>query len=344
VETTGAVVLRGGDGEGGGATFRQPVEATPRKEADTVHRNGRRGTSIRLSRQSSSSSRRCQAASQQVMLKFGKSALPDGTRPIVILPEILSVLRDRNGDRAIDFDPDQIMIKYKNWQAFTIVGEAREQPRDRKALFDAVISLDQNLEWMLQVDPDSAAGEPSYERIAVYFDTMSYKATQTFLENQKYIFDRGNLDKLVRLMDVSLAINASLLLLVGVVVCVTLASAVNIVSLYIQQNEKRLAVLAAHGNQGRLPIVNLVAQVAVAWAIAVLFVGALLALLVTATRSGFIGIDVHPDRPMFLNGLSGVEAALPAVVTLGVLAAATVFTFLRWQRKHGPLACVLRKS
>jgi ABC-type lipoprotein export system ATPase subunit len=282
---------------------------------------------------------------RQAMMKYGTSPLPDGSQPIVILPEILSVLRDRNADRAIDFDPNQIMVKHKNWQAFTIVGEAKEQPRDRKALFDAVISLDQNREWMLQVDPESVSGEQSYERIAVYFDTGSYKSTQTFLENQKYIFDRGNLDKLVRLLDVSLGINASLLLLIAVVVSVTLASVVNIVRLYIQQNEKRLAVLAAHGSPSRLPVVNLVAQVTVAWAIAVPLVGALLALLVIITRSGFVNIDVLPDRPMLFNGLPvWAEAALPPITTLLMLVAATVFTFLRWQRKHGPLAYVLRKS
>jgi hypothetical protein len=239
------------------------------------------------------------------------------------------------------------MIKNKSWETFTIVGEAKEQPRDRRSVFDAIMSMDQLAEWMLQVDPEKVAGGrvPSYERVAVYFDTGSYKQTQDFLDHANYVFDRGNLDKLVRLLDTSLGINSSLLLLVGVVLAVTLVSAVNIVRLYIQQNEKRLAVLAAHGAPGRLPIANLVAQVTVAWAMAVPFLALLLCLLFVATKYGLIRIDFFPDRPMLLTGLPvWADICLPTLATLLVLIAATVVTFLRWQAKHGPLADVLRKS
>jgi ABC-type lipoprotein export system ATPase subunit len=290
------------------------------------------------------------------LLAYGASRLEDGTRPIIVLPEILSNLRDRNGtaflcdpskNKPLHCDPDKIAIKSKSWEIFTIVGEAQEQPRDRKALFDAIMSMDQHKEWMLQVDPEQVEGGriPYYERIAVYFDTGSYRQTQEYLEKQSFVFDRGNLDKLVRLLDASLGINASLLLLIAVVLSVTLVSAVNIVRLYIQQNEKRLAVLAAHGAPGRLPLTNLVAQVAVAWMISVPFLAALLGLLFAATQSGLAGVDFLPDRPMLFEGVQvWAEAAMPAAATLIVLILATVLTFLSWQRRHGPLAHVLSKS
>jgi putative ABC transport system ATP-binding protein len=272
---------------------------------------------------------------------------------IVLDPLVWKKLEKRNPDLDRTTDRTRISLKRNgNWQTFTVSGLSDEQIVDRGDFFDGILSLDQHVEWMSQVDPGelSSGHIPSYERVAVYFDKTNYEHTQRYLRTQDFIFDKSNLEKLVRLLNVSSRINwslAGLIMFVGAVIC---AVAWYLVNTYLKANEKRLAVLEAHGVSNFLPMASILIQVLTGWMMAMRWLICLLAVFfgliyLGVLRTGPAGNLWSARSPQQLTDLPyAIEAFLPALATLAIMLVTTVWTYLVWKPARKNLAETLRRS
>jgi putative ABC transport system ATP-binding protein len=254
--------------------------------------------------------------------------------------------------------PKSLIMRHHGTEvAFSVAGIAENLPTDGQAVFDGIVSHEHHRAWMLEVKPDEVEPDPevahryripSFERVAVYFDGSNYDKVIGTLDAKLYLFDRANLYKLRRLISVANGLNNFLLLLLIVVAIVVWFVNAMLVRIYLQSNEKQIAVLMAHGAANTLAVVSVLVQVLASWLLshcAIFLVVSLIVLVMMAVRS----LTSAPDgwAEQFLQLIFSdnfiLSAWLAPLLTLGVLVLATAVFYARWKCRLPPLAQVLRQ-
>jgi ABC-type lipoprotein export system ATPase subunit len=283
------------------------------------------------------------ATLRQVLAKMGYPS-------VIVSRRLLERLAERNEGKSETLQ--RLQLKQNGHSViFGVAGITDSLPTDRIYVFDGIISHKHHVDWMEEVDPRSVPGNhiPSYERIAVYFTKYDYNDRISVLDSRNYIFDRANVDKLKRLISITLRLDSLFTsLLIAVAVMVVLVNA-TLVRIYLQNNEKQLAVLLAHGVSDVLAVANMLAQIVTNWLFGMLFLGivAVLALvgMVGLQRFGFLGTDFAAETSQFLTSESFLLSVwLAPLLTLGLLVIATVGFYFRWKSRLPSLAQILRRS